>query len=162
MGGRRVGLSHSGTRLLLPGASDNLIVNPGFEAGLTGWRQIGTGGAITSSTSLINAPHSGTAWYQSTENEGGVSQTVTVCPGSRYRLAFWHAVGQANSFRTATAKITAGDSTIATCETPNRPDTTWHEATIDFTAPPDRTSVTITITENSWLRLDDVSLVEII
>ena len=96
------------------------------------------------------------------ENAGGVSQTVGVSPGARYRLAFWHAVGQASSGRTATAKITAGGRTIAACDTPSRQDTMWHEATIDFKVPADCTSVTITITENSWLRLDDVSLTEIL
>lgn len=161
-GGLRIGLSHSGTRLLLPGTSDNSIVNPGFEDNLTGWRPIGNGTVVTSSASAVNAPHSGTAWYQSMSGGGGVSQTVAICPGSLYRLAFWHAVGLANSGRTVTVKIAAGDRTIAAYDTPPRLDTMWHEVTIDFTAPPDCTNVTITITENAWLRLDDVSLIEII
>lgn len=44
----------------------------------------------------------------------------------------------------------------------NQADTQWYEVTLDFTAPKDCTAVTVTITENTWLRVDDVSLVEII
>lgn len=91
-----------------------------------------------------------------------MSQTVAVSPGSRYRLDFWHAVGQGNSWRTATATVTAGDAVVASAKTPNRADTQWYEVTLDFSAPKDCTAVTVTITENTWLRLDDVSLTEIL
>lgn len=163
--GRMIGLSHSGTRLVLPNPADNLIVNPGFETGdMTGWKKIGDGSVVTSSSanSAVHDPHGGLAWYMSRSNDGGVSQTVAVSPGSRYRLDFWHAVGQGDSWRTATATVTAGDAVVASAKTPNRADTQWHEVTLDFTAPKDCTAVTITITENTWLRVDDVSLVEII
>ena len=162
--GRMIGLSHSGTRLVLPNPADNLIVNPGFEQGLTGWKKIGTGTVLTPSisSSSINTPHSGNAWYRSDSDNGGVSQTVAVSPGSRYRLDFWHAVGKGNSWRTATATVTAGDAVVASAKTPNRADTQWYEVTLDFSAPKDCTAVTVTITENTWLRLDDVSLTEIL
>lgn len=120
--GRMIGLSHSGTRLVLPNPADNLIVNPGFEQGLTGWKKIGTGTVLTPSisSSSINTPHSGNAWYRGDSDNGGVSQTVAVSPGSRYRLDFWHAVGEGNSWRTATATVTAGDAVVASAKTPNR------------------------------------------
>lgn len=51
---------------------------------------------------------------------------------------------------------------VASTKTPIRADTQWYEVTLDFTAPKDCTAVTVTITENTWLRVDDVSLVEII
>lgn len=95
-------------------------------------------------------------------NDGGVSQTVAVSPGSRYRLDFWHAVGNGTPWRTATATVTAGDAVVASAKTPSRADTQWHEVTLDFTAPKDCTAVTVTITENTWLRVDDVSLTEIL
>lgn len=41
--GRVIGLSHSGTRLVLPNPADNLIVNGGFEQVRTGWTAIGDG-----------------------------------------------------------------------------------------------------------------------
>ena len=162
--GRVIGLSHSGTRLVLPAPADNLIVNGGFEQGLTGWKKIGTGSVLTPSISSgsINTPHSGNAWYRGDSANGGVSQTVAVSPGSRYCLDFWHAVGQGNSWRTATATVTAGDAVVASAKTPNRADTQWYEVTLDFSAPKDCTAVTVTITENTWLRLDDVSLTEIL
>lgn len=162
--GRMIGLSHSGTRLVLPNPADNLIVNSGFERGLTGWKKIGTGTVLTPSISSgsINTPHSGNAWYRGDSDNGGVSQTVAVSPGSRYRLDFWHAVGRGNSWRTATATVTAGDAVVASAKTPNRADTQWYEVTLDFSAPKDCTAVTVTITENTWLRLDDVSLTEIL
>jgi len=162
--GRVIGLSHSGTRLVLPAPADNLIVNGGFEQGLTGWKKIGTGSVLTPSisNSSINTPHSGNAWYWSVTDDGGVSQTVAVSPGSRYRLDFWHAVGKGKAWRTATATVTAGDAVVASAKTPNRADTQWYEVTLDFSAPKDCTAVTVTITENTWLRLDDVSLTEIL
>lgn len=46
--GRVIGLSHSGTRLVLPNPADNLIVNGGFEQVLTGWTAIGDGSVVTS------------------------------------------------------------------------------------------------------------------
>lgn len=162
--GRMIGLSHSGTRLVLPNPADNLIVNGGFEAGLTGWTAIGDGSVVTSSSanSAVHDPHGGLAWYMSRSNDGGVSQTVAVSPGSRYRLDFWHAVGASDSYRRVTVTIRAGDRVLASLITPPRSDIKWHEAALDFTAPKDCTAVTITITENAWLRVDDVSLVEII
>lgn len=162
--GQRIGLSHSGTRLVLPNPADNLIVNGGFEQGLTGWKKIGDGNVLTHSisNSSINTPHSGKAWYMSHTGDGGVSQTVAVSPGSRYRLDFWHAVGASDSYRRVTVTIRAGDRVLASLITPPRSDIKWHEAALDFTAPKDCTAVTITITENTWLRVDDVSLVEII
>ena len=162
--GQRIGLSHSGTRLVLPNPADNLIVNGGFEQGLTGWKKIGDGSVVTSSSanSAVHDPHGGLAWYMSLGNDGGVSQTVAVSPGSRYRLDFWHAVGEGSSWRIVTATVTAGDVVGASVKTPARADTQWYEGTLDFGAPKDCTAVTVTITENTWLRVDDVSLVEII
>ncbi|CAG9071952.1 hypothetical protein [Bifidobacterium pseudocatenulatum] len=90
------------------------------------------------------------------------SETVAVSPGSRYRLDFWHAVGDGSAWRRVTATVTAGDAVVASTKTPIRADTQWYEVTLDFTAPKDCTAVTVTITENTWLRVDDVSLVEII
>ena len=161
--GHRIGLSHSGTRLVLPNPADNLIVNGGFEQGLTGWTAIGHGSVVTSSSddSPVHDPHGGLAWYRSHTDAGGVSQTVAVSPGSRYRLDFWHAVGSSN-WRIATATVTAGDAVVASARTPKRADTQWHEVTLDFTVPKDCTAVTVTIIENALLRVDDVSLVEII
>ena len=173
--GRVIGLSHSGTRLVLPNPADNLIVNGGVEQGRaggagfwlqvrTGWTAIGDGSVVTSSSanSAVHDPHGGLAWYMSRSDGGGVSQTLAVSPGSRYRLDFWHAVGDGSSWRRVTATVTAGDAVVASTKTPIRADTQWYEVTLDFTAPKDCTAVTVTITENTWLRVDDVSLVEII
>ena len=73
--GRMIGLSHSGTRLVLPNPADNLIVNGGFEQVLTGWTTIGDGSVVTSSSanSAVHDPHGGLAWYMSRSNDGGVS-----------------------------------------------------------------------------------------
>lgn len=66
-------------------AEANLIKNPGFEEGTTGWRFI-RGGALTD-----EVPHSGTAALSMPPSERYqlVTQKVAVEPGRTYRLSGW-------------------------------------------------------------------------
>lgn len=161
--GQRIGLSHSGTRLL-PALGGNLIVNPGFETGdLTGWTLVGRdGNVVDHHRSSVNAPHSGRWWFVS-QDSSGIRQRVEVEPGSVLRLSLWRAEGAVDNGRFGMATVTADDaSTLATMRLTVPKDVAWHEWTCDFDVPDGVTAVTVTITGNAWIRIDDVSVRQII
>lgn len=61
------------------------------------------------------------------------------------------------------ATVTADDaSTLATMRLTVPKDTAWHEWTCDFDVPDGVTAVTVTITGTAWIRIDDVSVRQII
>jgi len=64
----------------------NAIVNPGFEAGWTGWTD---GDPSGEGTALSDVAHDGSQSIKLTENGAFVSQTVAVEPQTRYRLSAW-------------------------------------------------------------------------
>ena len=60
------------------------IINPGFEDGWAGWTDSDPSG---SGTALSEVAHSGLRSVKLTENGAFVAQTVTVLPGTNYRLS---------------------------------------------------------------------------
>lgn len=72
------------------GASgQNLVSNPGFEAGsFGGWTQFGDEGF----TSVVSSPvHSGN-WageFGPVDDNGGIFQTLVTTPGTTYTFSFW-------------------------------------------------------------------------
>ncbi|MEW2511446.1 M4 family metallopeptidase [Streptomyces sp. NPDC046870] len=96
--------------------STQLLSNPGFESGSTGWTA--TSGVIT--TDSGEAAHSGSykAWldgYGSSHTDS-VSQSVTIPAGCKATLTFYLHVDTAESGSTAYDKltVTAGSKTLAT------------------------------------------------
>ncbi|MGV9929885.1 M4 family metallopeptidase [Streptomyces olivaceoviridis] len=96
--------------------STQLLSNPGFESGSTGWTS--TSGVIT--TDSGEAAHSGSykAWldgYGSSHTDS-VSQSVTIPAGCKATLTFYLHVDTAESGSTAYDKltVTAGSKTLAT------------------------------------------------
>lgn len=164
----RVGISHAGHRLMLP-PTPNLLVNPGFESNsLIGWTPTDKNSVAVMNASIdatsVSTPHSGKYWVKSTNDGNGVQQTAPVTPGSTYRLSLWHACGAPDGNRWVTMKIANADTgtTIKSSISPARLTTDWVQESMEFTTPADCTRVTLTITEGSWLRLDDVELREVL
>ncbi|MEM8682806.1 MAG: polysaccharide lyase family 7 protein [Pseudomonadota bacterium] len=62
------------------------IVNPGFEAGWTGWTD---GDPSGEGTALSDVAHDGDRSVKLTENGAFVSQTIAVQPQTSYRLSAW-------------------------------------------------------------------------
>lgn len=143
--------------------AQDLIVNGGFETGdITGWTVTGSIIVVDRHASAVNKAHSGAYWLVVQEERKSVLQRVGVMPGSSLRLSFWRAEGAVDRMRTGTVTVTADDGrVIASLDLPVPPDTAWHEWTLDFTVPSDVDAVTITFVSNSWIRLDDISLVRI-
>ncbi|WP_317443598.1 putative Ig domain-containing protein [Streptomyces collinus] len=97
-------------------SSAQLLANPGFESGSTGWTS--SSGVITTDTG--EAAHSGSykAWldgYGSSHTDT-VSQSVTVPSGCKATLTFYLHIDTAESGSTAYDKLTvsAGSTTLAT------------------------------------------------
>ncbi|MFF9324846.1 putative Ig domain-containing protein [Streptomyces sp. NPDC014776] len=96
--------------------SSQLLANPGFESGATGWSA--TSGVITNDTG--EAAHSGSykAWldgYGSSHTDT-VSQSVTIPAGCKATLTFYLHIDTAETGSTAYDKltVTAGSTTLAT------------------------------------------------
>ena len=134
-----------------------LIVNGGFEDGLTGWTVIYSGQIISDSTSdgVITAAYEGSRWFKSTADNGGVAQTVSVEPGASYHIQY--AYGAAVGGRKCWCYIKSGTKvltqkwTTATIEG-------WHWVEFDYTIPANTTSVTLQLGETRWGRFDAVSM----
>ncbi|MDE9365916.1 trypsin-like peptidase domain-containing protein [Luteipulveratus sp. YIM 133132] len=123
-----------------PPTGSNLLTNPGFESGQTGWT--GTSGAITSSTS--RPAHSGTwkLWLggngsTSTENE---SQTVSIpATAAAPKLSYWIRTDTAETGSTAydTMKVqVVSGTTTSTLATYSNVGTssTYAQKTFDLSA----------------------------
>ncbi|MFF5854647.1 M4 family metallopeptidase [Streptomyces sp. NPDC012751] len=102
-------------------ASTQLLSNPGFESGGTGWTS--TSGVIT--TDSGEAAHSGSykAWldgYGSTHTDT-LSQSVTIPAGCKATLTFYLHIDTSESGSTAYDKltVTAGSKTLATYSNAN-------------------------------------------
>ncbi|MFE7954789.1 putative Ig domain-containing protein [Streptomyces sp. NPDC057413] len=96
--------------------SSQLLANPGFESGATGWSA--TSGVITNDTG--EAAHGGSykAWldgYGSSHTDT-VSQSVTIPAGCKATLTFYLHIDTAETGSTAYDKltVTAGSTTLAT------------------------------------------------
>ncbi|MBG6141755.1 M4 family metallopeptidase [Longispora fulva] len=103
------------------GPGGNLIANPGFESGVTGWTQ--SAQDITNSTQ--QAAHGG-SWYAwmngvGSANTETVSQSVTIPATASGTLTFWLKVTTAESGSTVydTLKVQAGSTTLATYSNAN-------------------------------------------
>ncbi|MEV0588371.1 glycosyl hydrolase family 18 protein [Nonomuraea sp. NPDC050310] len=125
-----------GTVLAAPAAhAANILANPGFEDGLTGWT-CPAGQAVSSPV------HGGSKALQATPAGSDVArcqQTVTVQPGKAYTLTAW--VRGSYVFLGASG-------TGVNASTWGSPGTTWTQLSTSFTAGASTTSVTVHV--NGW------------
>ncbi|MET7302273.1 glycoside hydrolase family 18 protein [Embleya sp. NPDC005575] len=114
-------------------AADNLVSNPGFENGLSGWTcSAGSGTAVSTPT------HTGTGALKATpagSDNARCAQTVTVLPNSAYTLSAW--VQGSYVYLGATGTGTTDPSTW----TPSAG--TYQQLTTTFRTGPSTTSVTV-------------------
>ena len=73
------------------GGGANLLVNPGFESGLTGWTALNIFGAAAAGSVQNFNCHSGTScWYDgSVQGYDGLTQLVATTIGTTYNVSFW-------------------------------------------------------------------------
>ncbi|GAA3150978.1 carbohydrate binding domain-containing protein [Nonomuraea roseoviolacea] len=119
-----------------PAAAANILTNPGFESDLSGWTCSGTVAAVSTPV------HGGARALQGTPGGGDharCGQTVTVRPGTAYRLTAW--VQGAYVFLGATG---AG----VEASTWGTPGAQWAQLSTSFTTPAGTTSVTVYV--NGW------------
>ena len=121
----------SGERLAAAAASSNLLTNPGFESGLSGW--------TCSADSVVTSPvHSGSgalAGVASSSDDAQCTQQVSVQPSSAYQLSGY----------VQGAYVFVGDSGTGASDTSNwTPSASgWQQLTTSFTTGASTTSVTI-------------------
>jgi hypothetical protein len=72
-----------------PAAADNIIMNPGFEAGTVYWTFTGAG--YIHSADGYDPSHSGSweAYLNAYPGYGTISQVVATVPGDIYNISFW-------------------------------------------------------------------------
>ncbi|MFI6793545.1 carbohydrate binding domain-containing protein [Nonomuraea sp. NPDC050383] len=119
-----------------PAAAANILPNPGFESDLAGWTCSGTAAAVSSPV------HGGARALQGTpagSDYARCGQTVTVQPGTTYRLSAW--VQGSYVFLGATG-------TGVEVSTWGAPGSQWAQLTTSFTAPAGTRSVTVYV--NGW------------
>jgi chitinase len=134
-----------------PPATGNLVTNPGFESGLTGWTcDAGTASAVT--TPVHAGTHALSAAASSTD-DAQCTQTMIVQPGHTYTLSAW---AEGNfAFLGDTGTGTTDTSTF----TQSAP--TWTQLTTTFTTGASTHSVTVFV--HGWfaqgtVEFDDVSV----
>ena len=83
-----------------------LLTNPGFESGATGWTQSSTLGFAPITNASGEAPHSGTwkAWFNGngSSDTDTVAQTVTIPSGCSATLSYWLHIDTTENTSTAT------------------------------------------------------------
>ncbi|WP_407560802.1 chitinase [Streptomyces sp. 184] len=136
---------------LAAGAEPNLVQNPGFESGLSGWTCSGTAG-----TTVASPVHSGTGALRATpagQDYARCTQAVAVKPNSAYELSAWVQgsyvyLGASGTGTTDVSTWTSGASSYSQLKT-------------NFTTGPNTTSVTVYT--HGWYgqpayHADDISL----
>jgi hypothetical protein len=72
-------------------ATTNLVSNPSFESGFSGWQQFGnTGYTGTAGITLGQSPTDGLrqAYFGPVSNSGGIFQNIATVAGETYRVSF--------------------------------------------------------------------------
>ncbi|WP_414641716.1 carbohydrate binding domain-containing protein, partial [Actinocrinis sp.] len=115
-------------------ASPNLLADPGFESGLTGWT------CSSTDTTVSNPVHGGTEALAGTpagSDYAQCSQAVSVLPNSSYSLSAW----------VQGSYVYLGDTGTGTTDTSNwTPSaTSWTQLSTSFTTGASTTSVTVYI-----------------
>lgn len=132
-----------------------LIVNGGFEDGLTGWTIWGSGQVITSDTGIPQTPYEGSRYFKATVDYGSVRQTVTVEPGASYHIQY--AYGSAVAGRQAFCRLSNGDTVLQDYWYTSKT-TGWQFVELDYTVPTGVTSLTVCVGETVWGRFDAISM----
>jgi chitinase len=133
-------------------ADANLVVNPGFENGLSGWSC--TAGSGTTAGSPVRSGSAALKATPSGQDNAKCSQTISVRPGSAYTLTA-HVQGSYVHLGATGSGLTGTTSTW----TPGN--ASYSPLTVSFTTGPNTTSVTIHL--HGWYgqpayHADDVSL----
>jgi arabinogalactan endo-1,4-beta-galactosidase len=143
----------------------NLLENPGFEAGLTGWTVIDASGATGAQSSAADA-HGGASsfhWWLGSAFSFTVQQTVTgLAAGKRYSLSLY-ASGLAGSTLTAFATCGGVTRSAAITNTGWGGGGNWHRYTIadlDGQGGACTVGVTADAAAGDWGNLDDFQLAE--
>ncbi len=120
----------------------NLIVNPGFESGITGWYTFSTDAQNSSETVVTTLPHSGSSSLKisinsSTVISAGALQSLTVIPLQRYFLEYYVRTDSVNMESSIYPYLSFGD-TVVNYEyglVPIRGTTGWRRFQSRFTIP---------------------------
>ncbi|GAB3127718.1 glycoside hydrolase family 18 protein [Streptomyces calidiresistens] len=114
-------------------AADNLLVNPGFESGLSGWTCSANSGSVVSDP--VRSGSGALAAAPAGSDNARCEQTVSVRPGSEYRLSGWVRGGY-----TFLGAVGPGTEQVSTW-TPGAG--TWQELSLTVTTGPGTEELTV-------------------
>lgn len=157
-------------------SAQNLVSNPGFENGTTGWTA-GTGSGYTLPTIATDNPHGGTNYAKYTPTAtNGLYQDIAISPSTTYTVSYWYkATASASTgntgriwsgFRDTSGGTITYQGTDATAD-PLRNNngylpeaTAWTQVSITFTSPATANFFNLQLRayNGSTFSIDDVSL----
>ena len=172
-----IGPESAGSPAVTPSSTASVVINGGFESGISGW----TPGGLTSPVASTTKVHSGTGSAQlgvlsgpEPNGDSSLSQTLTVPPGTS-TLSFWYLPGTADAtcsgssckydWQEAQIRNTAGQ-TLASIFKSNSNSQTWTPVTFDASAYAGQTIVLwfnvhddgSSPPDDTWMYLDDITL----
>lgn len=142
----------------------NLIINPSFEDGLTGWTCAGPGMSVATSEpdASIKSAKYGSQFLRLANNginRAACSTPFTVTPGTTLHVSAWAISPVANRMHSVALSFDTTDTTINKSLTVP---TVWTEIAGDITVPADASQATLMLWAESWSRWDAVSVTEVI
>lgn len=167
----------------LANAQTNLVSNPGFENGTTGWTA-GTTASYTLPTIATDTPKSGAnyAKYTSLTATNGFYQEITVSPNVEYTVGFWYKATGDNSdariwsvFKDSAGTVVYYKGDSGTTATGSQLDplrgpyngylpvaTEWAQHTLTFTAPANAVTFQLALRgyNGGTVSFDDIALVQ--
>jgi hypothetical protein len=139
----------------------NLVVNPSFEDGVSGWTFSETGGAGTCQSPCTNPRTGSWAGFKNLFDGGSgtISQAIPTVPGHRYRIEVSLADNQVGTQGTVTVSF---GSTTGVTATGNDTSTSYLTYTFDHVAASTETHITFggTVTDGTFF-IDDVSVIDL-
>lgn len=132
-------------KLAVGGLGDNLILNPSFEQGVTGWSLIEGSGSATS-TLLSDAPDGDYVMALSSGNKGYGCRAISVTPGAKYIVrckikhtngtgSFYFIVWEKSDYPSGDYIISSNKTSYTTLVNAGANPTSWTEYVYTYTVP---------------------------
>lgn len=153
----------------------NLVQNPAFEEGLTGWSNFGTDGTYRATTATANSgSYSLELKYGTSEWQGTNQSGITVKPNTNYTLSYYYKYGAGDTAKNCycfvrgltadgvgNGKGDIDDGVITSAYMHTGSAAEWKQETLTFrTGAGDKLGIDFRVVTGTHVYIDDVVLVE--